>query len=81
MGFTCKEGEEIRDICEKNYVKLGIGFMMRFRGAHQEVKKLIEEGCIGEEVSAYAQFNCWSPVSDQKWRQTKAFSGGDWYRK
>ena len=76
MGLTCKEGEEIRDICEKNHVKLGIGFMMRFHGAHQEVKKLIEKGCIGEVVSAYAKFNCWSPVSDQKWRQTKAFSGG-----
>lgn len=76
MGLTCEEGEEIKGFCEENDVKLGIGFMMRFHAAHQEVKKLIEEGCIGEVVSAYAKFNCWSPVSNQKWRQTKAFSGG-----
>ncbi len=76
MGLTCEEGEEIKAFCEENSVKLGIGFMMRFHAAHQEVKKLIERDGIGEVVSAYAKFNCWSPVNNQKWRQTKAFSGG-----
>lgn len=76
MGLTCAQGQEIIEICEKNGVKLGVGFMMRFHAAHQKVKELIAEGTIGEVVSAYAKFNCWSPVSNQKWRQTKAFSGG-----
>ena len=76
MGLTCAEAEEIRFIGEKYGVKLGVGFMMRFHDAHQRIKKLIEDGVIGDVVSAFAKFNCWSPVSDVKWRQTKAFSGG-----
>lgn len=76
MGLTTQEGEEIKAFCEECGVKLGVGFMMRFHGAHQEIKKIIDEGGIGEVISAYAKFNCLSPVSPVKWRQTKAFSGG-----
>ena len=76
MGLTTADGDEIKAFCEKCGVKLGIGFMMRFHGAHQEIKKIIASGGIGEVVSAYAKFNCQSPVSPVKWRQTKAFSGG-----
>ena len=76
MGLTCNEGKEIIQICENYGVKLGVGFMMRFHAAHRKVKELIGQGTIGQVVSAYAKFNCWSPVSNQKWRQTKAYSGG-----
>ncbi len=76
MGLTTAEGEEMRRFCEEKGVKLGVGFMMRFHGAHQEICRLLAEGEIGEVVTAYAKFNCCSPVSDKKWRQTKAFSGG-----
>ena len=76
MGLTAREGQEIIEICEKYGVKLGVGFMMRFHAVHRKVREMIEGGEIGQVVSAYAKFNCWSPVSNQKWRQTKAFSGG-----
>lgn len=76
MGLSTAEGEEMRRYCAKKGVKLGVGFMMRFHGAHEAVKQLIADGAIGEVVTAYAKFNCSSPVSDKKWRQTKAFSGG-----
>ena len=76
MGLTSKEGEEMIAFCKERNVKLGVGFMMRFHDAHQKIKKLIESGLIGDVVSANAKFNCWYPVSDQIWRQTKAFGGG-----
>lgn len=76
MGITAAEATEISDYCAKKGVKLGVGFMMRFHAAHQKIKEEIENGSIGEIISAYAKFNCWSPVSPVKWRQTKAFSGG-----
>ncbi|MBR5156658.1 MAG: Gfo/Idh/MocA family oxidoreductase [Clostridia bacterium] len=76
MGITVKEAKEIADYCSKKGVKLGVGFMMRFHDAHRRIKEEIEKGSIGEIISAYAKFNCWSPVSPIKWRQTKAFSGG-----
>lgn len=76
MGITSEEAAEIKKYCENKNVLLGVGFMMRFHTAHQLIKEYIEKGFLGEIVSAYAKFNCWSPVSPVKWRQTKAFSGG-----
>lgn len=76
MGLTAAEGEEMNAYCAKRGVKFGIGFMMRFHGAHEAIRRLLAAGEIGEIVSAYAKFNCTYPVSDSKWRQTKAFSGG-----
>ncbi len=76
MGITSDEAREIEEYCENKNVLLGVGFMMRFHDAHRVIKEYIEKGAIGEVVSAYAKFNCWSPVSPVKWRQTKAFSGG-----
>ncbi len=76
MGITSEEARVIEEYCKNKNVLLGIGFMMRFHDAHQVIKEYIEKGAIGEIVSAYAKFNCWSPVSPVKWRQTKAFSGG-----
>ena len=76
MGLSCKEGEEMSAFCYDKKVKLGIGFMMRFHGAHQKIKKLIKDGLIGEVVSAYAKFNCWYPEGKQVWRQNKVLAGG-----
>ncbi len=76
MGITSEEAIEIKEYCDKKNVILGVGFMMRFHTVHQLIKEHIEKGTLGEIVSAYAKFNCWSPVSPVKWRQTKAFSGG-----
>ena len=76
MGMSAEDGIEMAKYCRERGVLLGVGFMMRLHGAHKEIKKLIDRGDIGEVVSAYAKFNCESPVSAQKWRQTKAFSAG-----
>lgn len=76
MGLTVDEALEIKEYCAKKNVKLGVGFMMRFHDGHERIRELIMSKAIGEVVSAYAKFNCTSPVSEVKWRQTKAFSGG-----
>ncbi len=76
MGVTVQEAREMTEYCAARGVTLGVGFMMRLHAAHQAVKRLLEEHALGEVVSAYAKFNCRSPVSPVKWRQTKSFSGG-----
>ena len=76
MGVTVEEAREMADYCLAKGVKLAVGFMMRFHDAHQNIKAELARGTIGEVVSAYAKFNCWYPVSEAIWRQTKAFSGG-----
>lgn len=76
VGLTAEEAKELSDICDKEGVKLGVGFMMRFHAYHQKMHELIADGKLGEIVSARAQLTCWYPKMDNCWRQDKKLSGG-----
>ena len=76
MGLSVAEATEIAKFCEAEGVKLGVGLMMRFSAYHQEMKKLIENGALGDIVSMRAQLTCWYPEIEGNWRQDKTKSGG-----
>ena len=76
MGLSVEEAKEIATICEKEGVKLGVAFMMRFHSYHQKMREIIAAGTLGEIVSAHAKFTCWYPEMENCWRQDKALSGG-----
>lgn len=76
VGLTSGEAEEIADFCEKEGVKLGVGFMMRFHTYHQKMREVIQSGQLGEIVSARAQLTCWYPEMENCWRQEMKLSGG-----
>ena len=76
MGLTVEDSIEIKELCEKQGVKLGVGLMMRFNNIHQIVRDLIADGKLGEIVSMRAQFTCWYPEMEGAWRQKMALSGG-----
>ncbi len=76
MAMTVEDAIEIKKACEENGVKLGVGFLMRFHGYHQEIKKIIADGKIGDIVSMRGQFTCWYPDIEGAWRQKKATAGG-----
>ena len=73
VGLTSEEAEEIAAFCDKEGVKLGVGFMMRFHAYHQKMKEIVSSGKIGEIVSARAQLTCWYPEMENCWRQDKKF--------
>ena len=75
-GRTTEECKEMIRICEEAGVKGGVAFMMRFHTYHQQIKRLIAEGVIGQVVSARAQQIFWYPDLPNCWRQQKALSGG-----
>jgi len=76
VGLSVAEAEEIAAFCQKQGVKLGVGFMMRFHAYHQRMRELVATGKIGEIVSMRAQFTCWYPEMENCWRQQKHLSGG-----
>ena len=76
MGLTLEDSTEIKEFCEKQGVKLGVGLMMRFNNLHEEVRELVRAGKLGEIVSMRAQFTCWYPEMEGAWRQKMALSGG-----
>ena len=76
ISLNAQISEDIVDYCDKNGIKIGVGLMMRFNTYHQEMKKLIADGKLGQIVSCHAQFTCWYPEMANAWRQTKASAGG-----
>ncbi|MDX1359693.1 MAG: Gfo/Idh/MocA family oxidoreductase [Clostridia bacterium] len=76
IALTVEEGQEVIDYCRKKGVLLATGFMMRYHAYHQAMKKLVDEGKLGQIVSCRAQLTCWYPDIPGNWRQSKATSGG-----
>lgn len=76
MALTSEESKEIAAFCKEQGVKLGVGLMMRFHSYHQEMKKLVAAGKLGDIVSMRGQLTCWYPDIPGNWRQNKALSGG-----
>lgn len=64
------------DACKSNGVRLQIGFMMRFHGAHRRIKELVDEGHLGKLVYVRAQLSCWHPPVAKGWRQDPTTGGG-----
>jgi predicted dehydrogenase len=76
LTMTIAEAAEAVAVCEKNGVFLQEGYMMKFHGAHQKIKQLIDAGELGKVVYIRAQLSCWYPKIEGAWRQDPALGGG-----
>jgi len=54
MAINAKECDEMIEACEKNGVKLQIGFMRRHDSSFKEAKRLLDEGSIGDLVQIHS---------------------------
>ncbi len=76
LALNSKDAEIAIDICKKNNVKLGVGYMMRFHSLHKKAREMIKNGELGEIVFARAQLSCWYPPIQGAWRQDPTLGGG-----
>lgn len=76
MALTLKECKEMIEACQKNKVKLALGFMMRFHAYNRKAKEMVEKGILGRIVFARAQLSCWYPPIEGAWRQDPKLGGG-----
>ena len=76
LGLTVDEAHQMIDICSKEGVLLGTGFMMRFLAQHEVALKLIKEDKLGKPVYGRAQLSCWFPPMEGSWRQDPSLGGG-----
>ena len=76
IAMTVAEGKKVVEDVDNAGVLSACGFMMRFGAYNQKIKEIIENGVIGQVVSAKAQFTCWYPDMPNCWRQVKKNSGG-----
>jgi predicted dehydrogenase len=76
LTLTLKQSREAVEACRKRKVFLQEGYMMKFHGAHQEIKRLVDEGRLGKIVYMRAQLSCWYPRIQGAWRQDPRLGGG-----
>lgn len=75
FALNAAQAEEMERYCRERNVLLYAGFVMRFHRLHQNMKKIVQSGALGDIVNAYANFSCWYP-DNGSWRQKKENSGG-----
>jgi predicted dehydrogenase len=76
LTLTSAEAKEAVAVCRRQKVFLQEGYMMKFHGAHQAIKRLIDEGRLGKITYIRAQLSCWYPPMVGAWRQDPAQGGG-----
>ncbi|MFZ4696280.1 MAG: Gfo/Idh/MocA family protein [Verrucomicrobiia bacterium] len=76
LALDLASGRRIAAACAASGVKLGLGYMMRFNAAHQEIQRMIARGDLGTPVMARAQITCWFPPMPGNWRQIREKGGG-----
>ncbi|MFH2069173.1 MAG: Gfo/Idh/MocA family oxidoreductase [Candidatus Omnitrophota bacterium] len=76
LSLTLFDCESVIKEAEKQGRKLGVGYMMRFHGFHQQLRVMISEGQIGKPVLGRAQLSCWYPPMEGAWRQNPELGGG-----
>jgi len=76
LTLNRKQAEEAVAACREAKVVLQEGYMMKFHGAHQKIKEMIDEGRLGKLVYLRAQLSCWYPKIEGAWRQDPKTGGG-----
>jgi predicted dehydrogenase len=76
LAADARQSREAVDACRKRRIFLQEGYMMKFHGAHQEIRRIIDQGRLGRIVYLRAQLSCWYPKIKGAWRQDPRLGGG-----
>lgn len=76
IALTLEDAKELTVAADISGKKTGIGMVMRFHPGHEEMRKIIRSGGIGDIVFSRLQLTCWFPYMENNWRQSKKTGGG-----
>ncbi len=65
LAMTVEECDEMVAACERNHVRLQVGFMRRFDASFREAKALLDSGAIGDLVQIHS--NTRGPSKPRPW--------------
>lgn len=76
MAMTTGESHAMIDACRANGVILTICHYQRFNARHQRIRRLLEEGTIGQVTAARINFSDRFPPQPGVWHHVPQISGG-----
>ncbi len=76
MAVSVEECQAIIDACEKENVKLSVGYRMQSSPYTDEVKKYVKEKTFGEVLFVSSEAGYLSKGNPDQWRLDKSLSGG-----
>ena len=76
MALTTGEAREMIDACRAGGVMLTICHYQRFNARHQRIRRLLEEGAIGQVTAARINFSDRFPPQPGVWHHDPQISGG-----
>ncbi len=77
IALNLEHADELIATAERNNLKLAVGEMIRFYPVYQEMRRVLQEGEIGDPVAVWSRrFSNSSLSYDPQWRWDPAKSGG-----
>jgi predicted dehydrogenase len=76
IATSLKDAEEMVEACEREGVKFGLDYMMRFNIHNQKIRELVQSGALGQPVMGRAELTCWYPPMPTAWRQKREIAYG-----
>lgn len=78
IATNIRDASEIIEACERAGVAYATAFDQRFHGAHQALRRLVENDALGTLTQARITYACWLPPdwAADNWRAEKDRAGG-----
>lgn len=76
MALDVVQAQRMMDTCQANGVQLMICYYQRFNARHQQIKRLLDAGTVGQVTAARVSFTSYYPPQPGSWHHDPRISGG-----
>lgn len=76
MALNPAQAQAMIDVCRANGVQLMIVYYQRYNARHQQIKRLLNAGAIGQVTAVRVNFSDLYPPTPGAWHHDPAISGG-----
>lgn len=76
LALDSRQAQRMIDACRANGVQLMVCYYQRYNSRHQQIRKLLAQGAIGQVTAVSLNFSDYFPPTPGFWHHNPAISGG-----
>ncbi|MFZ1757428.1 MAG: Gfo/Idh/MocA family oxidoreductase [Caldilineaceae bacterium] len=76
LALDTGQARQMIDACRANGVQLAVCYYQRYNSRHQQIRRLLAAGAIGQVMSVRFNFSDFFPPTPGFWHHNRAISGG-----